>query len=46
MNLYKKLLEKQEKNKLHYLKYKAYYINYYYIKKLQKFNNKFTITFN
>ena len=42
-NLYKKLLEKQEKNRLHYIKNRKYYINYYHIKKKEEFNKKFIL---
>ena len=45
-NLYQKLLDKQKKNKLHYIKYRNYYINYYHLKKQKEFNKKFMINLN
>ena len=44
-NLYQKMLEKQKKNKEHYIKYKNYYRNYYHKKKKEQFNKQFLLTF-
>ncbi len=42
-NLYQELLNKQKMHKLHYIKYRKYYINYYHLRKKKEYEKKFIL---